>query len=124
MNMSVARMLSSFTASPVFSMPNVPLLAALTSLGIASSPEDPSAGSDPVTGKRRMVKRSRFATKAEAEAARDEVVRKLQRGVLRFEVPTLAEHVATWLPRAERTEELKATTLRECRRYADYYVMP
>ncbi|MDQ1128276.1 site-specific integrase [Microbacterium sp. SORGH_AS_0888] len=83
-----------------------------------------SAGSDPATGKRRMVKRSGFATKAEAEAARDEVVRKLRRGVLRFEVPTLAEHMTTWLARAERTEELKATTLREYRRYADDYVVP
>lgn len=75
-----------------------------------------SAGSDPASGKRRMVKRSGFATKAEAEAARDEVVRKLRRGVLRFEVPTLAEHMTTWLAQAERTEELKATTLREYRR--------
>lgn len=83
-----------------------------------------SAGSDPATGKRRTVKRTGYTTKAEAEAARDEIVRKLRRGVLRFEVPTLAEHLATWLARAERTEELKATTLREYRRYADDYVVP
>jgi len=83
-----------------------------------------SAGSDPATGKRRIVKRSGFATRAEAEAARDEVVRKLRRGALRFEVPTLADHMTAWLARAERTEELKATTLREYRRYASDYVVP
>lgn len=83
-----------------------------------------SAGSDPATGKRRTVKRTGYGTRKEAEDARDEIVRKYKRGALRFEMPTLSEHMATWLARAERSGDLKATTLREYRRYADDYVLP
>ncbi|WP_152642409.1 site-specific integrase [Microbacterium sp. SA39] len=83
-----------------------------------------SAGTDPATGKRRTLKRTGYGTRKEAEDARDEVVRKYKRGALRFEVPTLTEHMGTWLARAERSGDLKATTLREYQRYADDYVLP
>ncbi|MFE1644111.1 tyrosine-type recombinase/integrase [Microbacterium sp. P01] len=83
-----------------------------------------SAGSDPATGARRTVKRSGFATRGEAEAARDEVTRKLRRGALRFDVPTLRTHLDDWLDRTERSGELASTTLAEYRRYARDYAVP
>lgn len=82
------------------------------------------AGRDPKTGKRRQIKRSGFATKAEAEHALAELVDSVGKGTLAHdERQTLAHFLAQWLTEKERNG-LRPTTLRGYRDHIDGLIVP
>jgi integrase len=85
-----------------------------------------AGGVDPKTGRRRQIRKSGFATKREAQTARNEAATALDKGTYRSpSKETLAEYIDAWLPRRERNGNgLKATTARMYRRYIDADIVP
>jgi integrase len=85
-----------------------------------------AGGIDPKTGRRRQLRRSGFATKRDAQQARNEAATALDKGTYRApSKETLAAYIDAWLPRRERNGNgLKATTARMYRRYIDADIAP
>jgi len=85
-----------------------------------------SAGFDPMTGKRRQVNGKTYATKREAQRARNEAaVRVDRREYIAPTRTTLAEWLPTWLERRQRTGDgLKPTTVENYRRYIEQDIAP
>lgn len=85
-----------------------------------------SAGFDPVTKKRRQVNGGTFATKREAQQARNQAAVKVDRGtILTPTRETFAEYLPKWLERHARTERgLRPSTMENYRRYIEQDIAP
>lgn len=85
-----------------------------------------AAGIDPVTGKRRQIRRSGFPTKQAAQKARNAVAVKLDKGA--YIAPTkeiYADYLERWLNRRQTTGEgMKATTVHNYRGYIRNDIQP
>jgi len=84
------------------------------------------AGIDPKTGKRHQIRRGGFATKRDAQQARNDDAAKVGKGTYRApSKETLGEYIVAWLPRRKRNGNgLKATTARMYGRYIDADIVP
>lgn len=85
-----------------------------------------SAGFDPMTKKRRQVNGGTYATKREAQQARNAAAVKIDQGkILTPSKLTYAEYLPKWLERHARTERgLRPTTVENYRRYIDQDIAP
>lgn len=83
-----------------------------------------SAGTDPITNKRRWVSQSGFASAEAAKNARNADEKKLLSKNFKFDKISLGEFMTTWLDRQEQHDELKPSTIRMYRRYIDNDITP
>ncbi len=82
------------------------------------------AGRDPATGRRRQLRGSGFATKAEAEAALAEHVDSVRKGTATHdERQTVATYLGGWLEQRE-ANGLRATTLQSYRQHVEQLFVP
>ncbi len=83
-----------------------------------------SAGTDPITNKRRWVSRAGFPTAEAARTARNADEKKLLSKNFKFDKTTVGEFLTGWLDRQEQHAELKPSTIRMYRRYIDNDIAP
>lgn len=85
-----------------------------------------AAGLDPITGKRRQIRKAGFPSKGAAQKARNEAASKVDKGTYRAPVKqTFGEYVTAWLPRHAATGRgLKDTTRFHYDRYIRLDIVP
>lgn len=83
-----------------------------------------SAGTDPVTGKRRYVTSYKYASAEAARTARNADEKKLMAKNFKFDRIKVGEYLTKWLDRHEQHAGLKPSTVRMYRRYIENDIVP
>lgn len=85
-----------------------------------------AAGLDPITGKRRQIRKAGFPSKGAAQKARNEAASKVDKGTYRAPVKqTFGDYLTGWLPRHAATGRgLKDTTRFHYERYIRLDIVP